>query len=101
MGPDVGVAGAQDQPEPVVEVVGDQVGTAGLVSRWYFTNSLTGGVADFELTFGSPTEADFYVGDWNGNGIDDLAYRRGKTRRSCLSRQAHHCDVPARWGLLR
>ena len=78
-GSDVAVAGAQDQPEPVVEAVGDEVGAAGLVSRWFFTNNLTGGAADFELTFGSPTDADFYVGDWDGNGIDDLAYRRGKT----------------------
>ncbi len=33
----------------------------------------------FELDFGSPSDTDFYVGDWNGNGVDDLAYRRSKT----------------------
>jgi hypothetical protein len=77
-GPDA-VAGAQDQPEPVVEMAGDEVGAAGLVSRWYFTNNLTGGAAEFELSFGQSADTDFYSGDWNANGIDDLAYRRNKT----------------------
>ena len=48
------------------------------VSRWYFTNHLAGGPAQSEVDFGPTTGADFFVGDWNGNGTDDIAHRQGK-----------------------
>ncbi len=51
--------------------------SAANVSRWYFTNRLIGGVAESEGDFGSSADRDFYVGDWNGDGFDDLARRNG------------------------
>jgi hypothetical protein len=51
--------------------------SAANVSRWYFTNRLVGGVAEYEGDFGSSADGDFYVGDWNGDGFDDLARRNG------------------------
>jgi hypothetical protein len=47
-------------------------------SRWFFTNSLAGGPAQFEVDFGPMHGADFFVGDWNGDGTDDIAHRKGK-----------------------
>ena len=45
------------------------------VGVWYFSNRLEGGVADFVLYFGSATDADFARGDWDGDGVDDVAKR--------------------------
>ncbi len=49
---------------------GDEVGV------WYFKNRLAGGRADAVLYFGSATDSDFVRGDWDGDGVDDVA-RRG------------------------
>ncbi|MDH3755736.1 MAG: aryl-sulfate sulfotransferase [Acidimicrobiia bacterium] len=46
-------------------------------TRWYFNNSLTGGPADLVRDFGTSLDHDAAIGDWDGNGIDDLAVRRG------------------------
>jgi hypothetical protein len=46
------------------------------VGVWYFSNRLEGGIADFVLYFGSGTDSDFARGDWDGDGVDDVA-RRG------------------------
>ncbi len=52
---------------------------AASASRWYFSNQLVGGSASLTLDFGPDSDTDFYVGDWDGDGIDDLAHRSGKT----------------------
>ncbi len=47
----------------------------GLKSRWFFTNVLQGGAASAEINFGKGAGEQFFVGDFDGNGIDDLAKR--------------------------
>jgi hypothetical protein len=46
-----------------------------LTSRWFFTNVLQGGAASAEINFGKGAGEQFFVGDFDGNGIDDLAKR--------------------------
>ncbi|MFT8787579.1 MAG: VCBS repeat-containing protein [Bifidobacterium psychraerophilum] len=43
---------------------------------YYFKNSLSGGDADTVVKYGLATDI-AYVGDWDGNGTDTLALRRG------------------------
>ncbi len=50
-----------------------------LTSRWFFTNVLQGGVASAEINFGKGAGEQFFVGDFDGNGIDDLAKRTNGT----------------------
>lgn len=45
-------------------------------NTYYFKNSMTGGSADFIARYGRVTD-EVFVGDWNGDGIDTLAVRRG------------------------
>ena len=55
--------------------------TDGLVvkrgNRYYFKNSLSGGAADRVVAFGKPSDQ-VLVGDWDGDGRDTLAPKRGK-----------------------
>ncbi|MDH3754610.1 MAG: hypothetical protein OEU32_12125, partial [Acidimicrobiia bacterium] len=53
--------------------------TDGLQSKWFFTNVLQSGVATAETIFGKGAGDQFYVGDFDGNGIDDLAKRAQNT----------------------
>ncbi|MBM6979718.1 MAG: nuclease, partial [Actinomyces succiniciruminis] len=46
--------------------------------QYHIKNSLTGGKADQVVIYGKPTDT-VLVGDWNGNGKDTLAVRRGGT----------------------
>ncbi len=48
-------------------------------SEWFFSNSVRGGPADFSTIFGPGTGDDFYVGDWDGDGRDDIARRLAGT----------------------
>ena len=45
---------------------------------FYFKNSLTGGNADTVITYGRDDDQ-VYVGDWDSDGKDSLAVRRGST----------------------
>ena len=47
-------------------------------SKFYVTNSLTGGEADRVFNYGRADDT-ILVGDWNGDGKDTFAVRRGKT----------------------
>ena len=47
----------------------------GLTSKWFFTNTLQGGAASATTVFGKGAGDEFFVGDFDGNGIDDLAKR--------------------------
>jgi hypothetical protein len=51
----------------------------GLKSKWFFTNVLQGGAASAEVIFGKGAGEEFFVGDFDGNGIDDLAKRANDT----------------------
>ena len=44
--------------------------------HYYFSNRLEGGEADFTAVYGKATDA-VYAGDWDGDGRDTLAVRRG------------------------
>ncbi len=46
--------------------------------EWYFSNRLGGGAADFTTRFGPSAADDYLVGDWDGNGTDDIGVRRGR-----------------------
>ncbi|WP_454778461.1 fibronectin type III domain-containing protein [Georgenia muralis] len=43
----------------------------------YFLSNTLDGVVDVTFGFGSPTDVDVYMGDWDGDGTDTPAYRRG------------------------
>lgn len=45
---------------------------------YFLSNALTGGDADSVIAFGRPEETSL-VGDWDGDGVDTLAVRRGST----------------------
>ena len=52
-----------------------RVTIASLSSRFFFTNVLRGGAASAEITFGKGAGDEFFVGDFDGDGVDDLAKR--------------------------
>ena len=47
-------------------------------NQWHLATAL-GGQADLVFRFGAPTDADVYVGNWDGKGSDGIAVRRGNT----------------------
>ncbi|MDH3755738.1 MAG: hypothetical protein OEU32_17880, partial [Acidimicrobiia bacterium] len=47
------------------------------VSRWYVTNDLIGGIADYSFDFAEVYDRDPYVGDWDGDGRSGVGFRRG------------------------
>jgi len=45
---------------------------------WHFSNQLASGAADFTVDYGASEPDGYIVGDWDGNGVDDIGVRRGR-----------------------
>jgi hypothetical protein len=60
---------------PAAAAKGGAIGGSG--SGYYLSDTFSA-KANIELTYGSAGD-DVFVGDWDGDGVDTLAYRRGNT----------------------
>ena len=66
-------------------------------SVYHLNNSLKGGNADVVVGYGTKTDQVF-VGDWNGDGKDTLAVRRGNVFHLKNSLKGGNADVVAKFG---
>ena len=62
-----------DEIRPAVASRYDSLNTA---TYMYYFNNAWSGKADIEFNWGLPTD-DAFIGDWDGDGVDTLALRRG------------------------
>jgi subtilisin family serine protease len=66
-------------PSFTIDRDGEDVPTpppAGPVATFYASNTWADGPAEYTYTFGQPTD-EILVGDWDGDGVDTIAVRRG------------------------
>ncbi|RPF26262.1 S8 family peptidase [Georgenia muralis] len=66
--------------------------------RGFFLSDTLDGTVHTTFEFGTATDTDVYMGDWDGDGVDTPAYRRGNTFHLRNSNTAGEPDLSVAYG---